>query len=190
MTLDPRDMLERHGLRHTRQRAEVLRALLAQRWHPTAEELHEVVRAELAGVSLATVYNTLDVLVRRGLCRRLTVNAAAADGGVGACRYDGVMAEHAHVVTAAGEVRDVPEDLGRRVLASVPRELVEEVGRRLGMRVDRVSVQFLEDPAAEHAPDTDADGIGLRRGAERGTDPIHGSGSEGGPEGAGDATDA
>ncbi|MEC9373006.1 MAG: transcriptional repressor, partial [Planctomycetota bacterium] len=66
-----RTLFARHGLRCTRQRLDVYTALAAAKDHPTAEDLYFRVRAEQPGLSLSTVYNTLETFCRHGLCRRL-----------------------------------------------------------------------------------------------------------------------
>ncbi len=150
------------GLRCTRQRVEVFEALASSSAHPTAEELHRIVNerpartdlgccedegddgeSEEGRVSLATVYNTLDVLCRVGLARRLVCPCGGA-------RYDGDLREHLHVTTTDGRVFDVPEDLGAAMLGRIPAEALEAVGERLGVRIRRVRVEF-EGEAIETA---------------------------------------
>ncbi len=149
MQLGPaRDMIERHGLRCTRQRELVYSALAASKAHPTAEELLQSVREEEPGLSLATVYNTLEVFTRVGLCRRFP-----GVSGSNACRYDADVGDHAHVMTGDGKVIDVPEDLSQRLLASLPGDVIAEVEARLGVRLTRVSLQLEgPSPVAEDEP--------------------------------------
>lgn len=61
------------GLKLTAQRGAICRALadMAGRHHPTVQEVFESSRQHHAGVSLATVYNTLTVLKDRGLLYEL-----------------------------------------------------------------------------------------------------------------------
>jgi len=123
------------GLRCTRQRELVYSALAATRAHPTADELHGAVRAEDPGISLATVYNTLEAFTAAGLCRRLP-----SANGAGPCRYDADTSPHAHVALADGRVVDVPESLGDALLQNVPPELLARVEAELGVRISDVSV--------------------------------------------------
>lgn len=83
------DALRQQGQRVTRQRAAVYDALAASRSHPTAEEVFRSVREDVPGISLATVYNTLEVLVRCGLAARLSLSDGSA-------RYDGQLHPHLH----------------------------------------------------------------------------------------------
>ena len=57
-------------MRATRQREQVFSVLLKKRDHPTADVV-SVVRAEMDSISLATVYNCLEVLVDSRLIRQV-----------------------------------------------------------------------------------------------------------------------
>jgi Fur family peroxide stress response transcriptional regulator len=102
MELVLRQALEAGGQRFTEQRAAVYRFLAATDSHPTADEVFLHVRHELPGISLATVYKSLETLVGCGLAVKL----AYADGSA---RYDGRTDPHHHVrCLACGRVSDVP----------------------------------------------------------------------------------
>jgi Fe2+ or Zn2+ uptake regulation protein len=131
-----RDLFARHNLRCTRQREQIYAALAASKSHPTAEELYQDVRRTQPGLSLATVYNTLEAFTRAGICRRM------AGGGAGASRYDGDLSDHLHLVTADGGVLDIPEELGAEVLAHLPEHLFEKVSTAMGIQVSRTSIGF------------------------------------------------
>jgi Fur family peroxide stress response transcriptional regulator len=141
-----RQIFDAHALRCTRQREVIYFTLAASDTHPTAEDLFSLVRAAEPGISLATVYNTLEALVECGLARRMP-----CPSGPGACRYDADMTEHAHITTPDGQVMDVPDDLNQRVLQALPTSLVDEIERRTGVRVRAVNVQFLTGPAERAA---------------------------------------
>jgi Fur family peroxide stress response transcriptional regulator len=83
------DVLRSRGARATRQRRAIYAALLDRVDHPTAEALHRIARRRIPGMSLATVYTTLEVLVNAGLAGRL----AGADG---ASHYDARTDGHDH----------------------------------------------------------------------------------------------
>lgn len=135
-----RELFRARGLRCTRQRERIYRALAATKSHPTAEELLALVerRAGDESLSLATVYNTLDVFLEKGLARQFR-SASPASGPVPA-RYDADVSDHAHLIEADGSVRDLPEDLSRRVMDRLGPELVAELERRMGVRVKGVEV--------------------------------------------------
>jgi len=108
-----RDALQAHGQRYTPQRAAVYEVLAASRSHPNAEEVYGAVREALPGISMATVYKSLEALVGCGLALKL----AYADGSA---RYDGQMEPHHHArCDGCGRVFDVaagPEQKALEVL--------------------------------------------------------------------------
>jgi len=112
----------------------VYAALAATKSHPTAEDLYTAVRSAEPGMSLATVYNTLDAFTEAGLVRRLANSA-------GASRYDADTSDHAHVALGDGRLVDVPPDLSDRLLAALPEGVLRDLERRLGVRVRGVSIQ-------------------------------------------------
>ncbi len=132
-----RAMFSRHGMRHTPQREAVYRALASTTMHPSAEELHALVRKSRPKLSLATVYNTLETMERRGLCRRF------ACGATGPARYDAEMHNHVHVTTEDGRIRDVPAETSAALLGAIPAELLEAIEERLGVRVDGVRLELV-----------------------------------------------
>jgi Fur family transcriptional regulator, stress-responsive regulator len=77
MSDDPAELLRQHNLQVTAQRIAVLRAV-SRRPHCTAEEVAEVVRAEIGAISRQAVYDALEVLADRGLIRRIQPAGSAA----------------------------------------------------------------------------------------------------------------
>jgi Fur family transcriptional regulator, stress-responsive regulator len=67
---DPAAVLRARGIQVTAQRLAVLRAV-AGRPHITAEAVAEAVRAEIGAISLQSVYDALEILVTKGLVRRI-----------------------------------------------------------------------------------------------------------------------
>ena len=89
------------GLRLTPQRQQVYDVLLQKRDHPTAEEVFIRAKKAMPEISHATVYNCLDVLVKAGLARQVTVER-------GATRFCPNMSEHGHFhCSACGTIYDV-----------------------------------------------------------------------------------
>lgn len=135
-----RELFARHGLRCTRQRDELYRALAASKAHPTAEELYEQVHADSPSLSLATVYNTLDAFCRVGLCIRLpNMN------GTGPCRFDAETARRVHVALDDGRVIDAPLDISNRILDAVSGDDLRDLEARLGVRIRQVQLQIVAD---------------------------------------------
>lgn len=138
-----RELFERHRLRCTQQRLALYEALAANKRHPTAEELFQGVRHILPGISRATVYNTLEALCKSGLARRMPM-------GDGCNRYDADVSEHLHVrMRDSSEIHDVPADLGDRFLLGLPADVIGEIERAFGMKIDAISVQLHGSRASE-----------------------------------------
>jgi Fe2+ or Zn2+ uptake regulation protein len=76
--------------RLTKQRAAILRAL-ADGTHVSAETILERVRSELPGVSLGTIYRTLDILREIGLVQVVSYGGSAA-------RYEAALEKHHHLL--------------------------------------------------------------------------------------------
>lgn len=89
------------GFRFTPQRQRVYDVLHEKRDHPTAEEVFIRAKHGMPDISMATVYNCLDALVKSGLARQVTLER-------GATRFCPNMAEHAHFhCDTCGRVFDV-----------------------------------------------------------------------------------
>jgi Fur family transcriptional regulator, peroxide stress response regulator len=146
-----RSLFHKHDLRCTRQRELVYSALASTTAHPTAEELYHAVRDIDQGLSLATVYNTLEALVERGLSRRIS-------NGSGPCHYDADMQPHVHVSVADGTVRDVPDDLSAKLLAGVSPELMKELEQRMGVKIATINMQLVAAPSPRCNCDSDYSG--------------------------------
>ncbi|MHB1192595.1 MAG: Fur family transcriptional regulator [Longimicrobiales bacterium] len=100
-----RRALESSGQRFTEQRAAVFRFLSATDSHPSADEVFLAVRHELPGISLATVYKSLETLVGCELAVKLTYSDGSA-------RYDGRTDPHHHArCLGCGKVVDIPGHL-------------------------------------------------------------------------------
>jgi Fe2+ or Zn2+ uptake regulation protein len=132
-----RELFAGRRLRCTAQRRALYETLVREDGHPTAEELFRRVKPQMSRLSLATVYNTLEVLCRVGLARKLPTNN-------GCCRYDADTREHLHVIYRDdGLIEDVPDELGRRLIRQLPRAVIAEIERDLKVVVDGLNVQLL-----------------------------------------------
>jgi Fur family peroxide stress response transcriptional regulator len=95
------DRLATSGMRFTAQRQQVLAVLLEKRDHPTAEEVFIRAKRKMPDISMATVYNCLDALVKCGLLRQVNLDR-------GATRYCPNMAAHSHFrCELCGQVYDI-----------------------------------------------------------------------------------
>lgn len=96
------------GLRMSRMRLAILRALKSRCDHPTIQDLHVAVRQQYPRVSKFTVYRAMNAMEAAGLVRRIAV-------WKGCVRYDGELTAHAHFLCeTCGRVMDVAgHDLAR-----------------------------------------------------------------------------
>lgn len=89
----PREQLNNRlvarGFRFTRQREHVYKVLLKKRDHPTAEAVFIRAKQGKPEISMATVYNCLDALVKCGLVREVNLDR-------GATRFCPNMEDHCH----------------------------------------------------------------------------------------------
>jgi Fur family ferric uptake transcriptional regulator len=101
MSVDPALLLRQQGFKVTAQRLAVLRAV-SRRPHVTAEDVVEVVRADIGAISRRAVYDAVGVLADMGLLRRIQPAGSAA-------RYeDRVGDNHHHLICrACGHMVDV-----------------------------------------------------------------------------------
>jgi Fur family transcriptional regulator, peroxide stress response regulator len=95
------ERLANGGFRFTPHRQHVYDVLLRHPDHPTAEEVFIRAKRDVPEISMATVYNCLDALVKCGLVRLVNVDR-------GATRFCPNMEEHGHFVCdVCGAVFDV-----------------------------------------------------------------------------------
>ncbi len=77
--------------RVTPQRKKILEELKKVCCHPTAQEIHKMVKKCDPNISLATVYRSLDFLVKHELVIKLKARGKQA-------RYDADLTQHCHLV--------------------------------------------------------------------------------------------
>jgi Fur family ferric uptake transcriptional regulator len=115
------EYLDRHGLKHTRQRDFILETFLETDGHVTCEDLHERVREDHPEIGAATVYRTLKILVDAGVA-----NAATFREGVTV--YERDEEHHDHLIClGCGEIIEFQCELIEQ------RQL--EIARRHGYRL-------------------------------------------------------
>jgi hypothetical protein len=74
--------------------------------------------------------------------------------GSGVCRYDADISDHVHVAMRDGRLVDLPQDLSSRLIEHIPDELLDELERRMGVRVGSLNIQVLAEArsGARHHP--------------------------------------
>jgi Fur family transcriptional regulator, peroxide stress response regulator len=104
-------MTDLDGLGLTKQRRAVLQVIQNCEAHLTANEVFDLARGVLPGISFATVYNSLRYLKQEGLIGEVRFGADAA-------RYDRTLTRHDHAICSkCNELVDLE--------LSVPRSLIE-----------------------------------------------------------------
>jgi Fe2+ or Zn2+ uptake regulation protein len=95
---------KQRGYKMTPQRRAILEVLTGDIHHPTAEQIHELVKESMPDISLATVYNTLRELAEmQELCE--------LDLGHRVRHYEISRGDHAHqVCLICGRIEDIPGD--------------------------------------------------------------------------------
>lgn len=108
--------LLQHGVRPTAQRVEIALQVLTRPCHFSAEQLLANLRRSGAGVSKATVYNTLNLFCRQGLIREIAVDPQRL-------MYDSTTRPHHHFFNSdTGELTDInASDLRLSKLPILPR---------------------------------------------------------------------
>ena len=81
--------LSGYGIRPSVQRIAIMRYLLKNRTHPTADEVYEALRKKIPTLSKTTVYNTLKLFVENGAAIYVGIDEKNA-------RFDGFVESHAH----------------------------------------------------------------------------------------------
>ena len=98
------DLLEQHGIQPSAQRVAIARYVLFTDDHPSADEVWTKVREAFPMVSRATVYNTLNLFVEKGLLRQVSLTE-------GRVVFDPKTDDHHHFIDEdSGRIHDVPWD--------------------------------------------------------------------------------
>lgn len=141
MIEDAKAKIASSGIRCTHQRAIVYDTLNQSREHPTAEEIYRTILTHHPdlGVSMATVYNTLETLCDIGLARK-----HPGSGKNGSARYDAHCKCHPHLRDHdSGKIMDLPPDLAQEVFESLSTDMIERIRQQTGFQVQRVCFELV-----------------------------------------------
>ena len=121
------------GVAVTRKRAKLLEVLLASDRHPSVSEIHEGVKAAYPGTSLATIYNTIEILKETGQVLEIEFSASAN-------RYDGrIPVSHPHLVCLQCEkVEDMEEDTD----GTAQRDPLDRISQATGYDIVRLRTDY------------------------------------------------
>ena len=101
MKIDAVMALQERGILPSAQRVAVAEVVLASEQHPSADQVFAGARARFPQISRATVYNTLNLLVARGLLRQLVLQE-------GSVVFDPNLIPHHHFIDeTTGAIDDV-----------------------------------------------------------------------------------
>jgi Fe2+ or Zn2+ uptake regulation protein len=97
------EALRAAGCRITRQREAIVSYLASTKSHPSARQVFQETKKDCPGMSLATVYNTLEVLAKMGLIK--VMDFQAMDN-----RHETNLAPHINLIcTSCGTIQDFEE---------------------------------------------------------------------------------
>jgi Fe2+ or Zn2+ uptake regulation protein len=120
-------ILLEHGIKPSAHRVAVARYVLRTEDHPSADEVWTRVKRGFPLLSRGTVYNTLNLLVEKGLLRQCTLTG-------GRVVFDPKVEAHHHFIDEkTGAIFDVPWD-------AVTVSHVESLARREGFEVSEYQV--------------------------------------------------
>jgi len=93
--------------RYSKQREAVMQLLKKKNYHPTVDEIYDIIKKGFPKVSLATIYRNVEQLTQMGKIWKIKIPDEPA-------RYDGNMEKHYHIrCEKCGSINDVwlKEDL-------------------------------------------------------------------------------
>jgi Fur family iron response transcriptional regulator len=104
MRRDETTFLRDHGINASPQRVAVAQYILHTDEHPSADEVWTRVKKRFPLVSRATVYNTLNLFVDKGLVRQFVLTE-------GRVVFDPMTRDHHHFIDEeSGKIHDIPWD--------------------------------------------------------------------------------
>jgi len=128
-----KDILRKEGLKYTPQRVAVLKEVIKDQEHRECEDIYLALNQSENYVSRATVYRTMDILVKNGYARKMEI-------GDGRTRYESKIdsPHHDHLVcTSCGKIiefinQDI-EDLQEKVAMRYHFKLQRHVHQLFGV---------------------------------------------------------
>ena len=127
------ELLRAHDINPTHQRIEIAYALFSRQEHLSADQVMTIVNGRHAETSKATVYNTLNLFLEKGLIREVIVDPSKVF-------YDPNTGPHHHLYEVdSGRLTDIAaDDVRIEGLPELPKGM-ETVGIDLIVRVKRTA---------------------------------------------------
>ncbi|MGC8924701.1 MAG: Fur family transcriptional regulator [Calditerrivibrio sp.] len=106
--------LKENGYKITKPREWIIEYLDGNKNHPTALEIFDDIRKNDKSISFATVYNTLETLVKSGIVNEISVDSQSS-------RFDPDTSEHIHFVCVkCKKVSDIYNSSFGEFLKNIP----------------------------------------------------------------------
>jgi len=136
--------LHQKGCKVTPQRIAICRFLLSSKDHPTADQVYQVVKKTYPTISLATVYQTLRLLIQIGLLQELESTDRTS-------RYDSNTSPHINIICKkCGKVQDYETENIRKLWFQIIKDLgFQPIGQRLD--IYRYCEQCQAEKSSNHA---------------------------------------
>ncbi len=128
------EALKKEGLRFTEQRKSIWDEITSSDDHREAEDIFLALRKKNINVSRATVYRTIDVLVKNNLVRKLDIGDAPS-------KYENKIDSHHHDHMICLETGDIIEFYNEEL-----ENLQDEIAKKHGYKVVRHVHQLFVKP--------------------------------------------
>ena len=128
------EALKKEGLRFTEQRKSIWDEITSSDAHREAEDIFLALRKKNINVSRATVYRTIDVLVKNNLVRKLDIGDAPS-------KYENKIDSHHHDHMICLETGDIIEFYNEEL-----ENLQDEIAKKHGYKVIRHVHQLFVKP--------------------------------------------
>ena len=114
--------------RNSRQRNAILKFLVNNRSHPTADVIYESVKKEIPNISIGTIYRNLKILKETGAISEINVQGFSG-------RYEEKQENHYHFrCDKCGKVLDIDEPFDEK--------LNERIAKKTGFKIRSHQLEF------------------------------------------------
>ncbi|KIM18052.1 Fur family transcriptional regulator [Apilactobacillus kunkeei] len=116
------ETLRNNNVRITPQRQIILKYLINHDNHPSVDTIYEALKQEFSNLSIATIYNTLQLFEKLDIIIALP----AEDGGI---RYDFFGSPHFHAICDnCGKIEDIDFPNYKQLKQELAKEAMDQVG--------------------------------------------------------------
>jgi Fur family peroxide stress response transcriptional regulator len=124
-------LLREKGYKITPQRIAICQEVLSSKDHPSAEQVYSKISKNHPGISLTTIYHTLDILKELNLVEELRFDSSRS-------RYDPNTSIHANIICQrCGEIQDYESEGIRKNWLRIISEIgLEPIGQRLDIYIE------------------------------------------------------